>query len=258
MTRLTDEQIRHLLKPIRKERVKQVQGHSHIEAWDVRVYLNKIFGFAGWSLVDTSPAECVFERERKLSNNKDGFTVGYRAHLALVIHTPEGDATYAGSAIGEANGPNLGDVHDQALKSAESGALKRAAMNLGDQFGLSLYDNGSLKATVERVVGYTPPPTSPAEGDNKSAAPALAPPPVVGEQAPAPVDEPPSSAGAGKADPVQLRMLKQAIPGLDPDEKERLLVWCRERGIQNVLQPGDRVNDVLKRVEELVEARGTS
>lgn len=258
MTRLTEAQIEILLRPIDPKRVgKTPQGFSHVEAWDIRVWLIRIFGFAGWSLIETSPPVHVFEMPRKLKNGNEGFTVAYRAHLAIIIHTEAGDVTYAGSAIGEANGPNLADLHDQALKSAESGALKRAAMNLGDQFGLSLYDNGSTKATVIKVaVGYNPSPKSPAEGDNKSAAPTLAPPPV-GEQAPAPVDDSRSSAGAGKADPVQLRMLKQALPGLSPEEKERLTAWGRERGIANVMQPGAKVNEVLKRVEELVEARGT-
>ena len=38
-----------------------------------------------------------------------------------------------------------------AVKTAESDALKRAAINLGTQFGLSLYDNGSRAD----VVGHT-------------------------------------------------------------------------------------------------------
>ena len=64
----------------------------------------------------------------------------------------------------------IGDAHDMALKTAESGALKRAATNLGDQFGLSLYNDGSMLPLVKRVVGYnsaegqpgwTPPPAEP-------------------------------------------------------------------------------------------------
>ena len=35
-----------------------------------------------------------------------------------------------------------------AIKTAESDALKRAASNLGDQFGLSLYNNGSSAPVV--------------------------------------------------------------------------------------------------------------
>ena len=39
-----------------------------------------------------------------------------------------------------------------AVKTAESDAFKRAAINLGDQFGLSLYNNGSLKPVVGRTL----------------------------------------------------------------------------------------------------------
>jgi hypothetical protein len=35
-----------------------------------------------------------------------------------------------------------------AIKTAESDALKRAAINLGDQFGLSLYNNGATAPVV--------------------------------------------------------------------------------------------------------------
>ena len=35
-----------------------------------------------------------------------------------------------------------------AVKTAESDALKRAAINLGTQFGLSLYQNGSLRDVI--------------------------------------------------------------------------------------------------------------
>ena len=44
--------------------------------------------------------------------------------------------------------PQRGESHDMAVKTAESDAIKRAAINLGTQFGLSLYNNGSLKDIV--------------------------------------------------------------------------------------------------------------
>ena len=39
-----------------------------------------------------------------------------------------------------------------AVKTAESDALKRAAINLGDQFGLSLYNNGSTAPVVTQTL----------------------------------------------------------------------------------------------------------
>lgn len=46
------------------------------------------------------------------------------------------------------NQPSLGDAHDQAMKTALSQGLKRCAANLGDQFGMSLYNGGSYDAVV--------------------------------------------------------------------------------------------------------------
>ena len=42
---LTQIQRDTLLRPIRPSRVKQTQGNSYLEAWDVTAYLTKVFGF---------------------------------------------------------------------------------------------------------------------------------------------------------------------------------------------------------------------
>ena len=39
-----------------------------------------------------------------------------------------------------------------AIKTAETDAFKRAAINLGDQFGLSLYNGGSTSPAVREVL----------------------------------------------------------------------------------------------------------
>jgi hypothetical protein len=49
------------------------------------------------------------------------------------------------------------------LKSAISGALKRCAVNLGDQFGLSLYRDGSVAPVVQRSL------VAPSAGDDDAA-----------------------------------------------------------------------------------------
>lgn len=46
----------------------------------------------------------------------------------------------------------LGEHHDNALKTAASDATKRCAINMGTQFGLSLYDNGSLREVIRQTV----------------------------------------------------------------------------------------------------------
>jgi recombination DNA repair RAD52 pathway protein len=144
---LSAEQVEQLLKPINPSRVsKDGKGFSHVEAYDVRAHLNRIFGFARWSS-ELTDLQLNFETE---AGGK--WTVSYRATIALTVYSPQGDrlATYTEAAVGDAkNQPSRGDAHDMAIKTAESQAFKRAAINLGDQFGLGLYNSGSTASAVK-------------------------------------------------------------------------------------------------------------
>jgi len=178
---LTKPQVDQLLWPIRPERVSKREGMSHLEAYDVRAHLNRIFGFARWSGEVLSMDLCfeqVFEQvavtnakgEKRWVVSDTGATgatgekrwvvsVGYRALYRLTIKSPDGVrlAPYTESAAGDAvNFPinKRGDAHDFAIKTAESQALKRCATNLGDQFGLSLYNGGSVKPLVAKTMYY--------------------------------------------------------------------------------------------------------
>jgi hypothetical protein len=53
-----------------------------------------------------------------------------------------------------------------AIKTAESQAFKRAAINLGDQFGLGLYNGGSTASTVKDTLVKPVLTTSPEFGPN--------------------------------------------------------------------------------------------
>lgn len=150
---LRKNQTDQLLKGINPSRVgKDGKGFAHLEAWDVRAHLIRIFGFANWSseLVDLEP---IFET----SVEKDGktrWTVAYRATMRLTIFTGGlEDAVYTEAAVGDSqNNPSRADAHDMAIKTAESQAFKRCAINLGDQFGLSLYNNGGTGSVVRAVL----------------------------------------------------------------------------------------------------------
>jgi recombination DNA repair RAD52 pathway protein len=150
---LRKNQTDQLLKGINPSRVgKDGKGFAHLEAWDVRAHLIRIFGFANWSaeLVDMEP---IFET----SIEKDGktrWTVAYRATMRLTIFTGGmEDAVYTEAAVGDSqNNPSRADAHDMAIKTAESQAFKRCAINLGDQFGLSLYNNGGTGSVVRAVL----------------------------------------------------------------------------------------------------------
>ncbi|MFH8345039.1 Rad52/Rad22 family DNA repair protein [Streptomyces sp. NPDC018045] len=138
---LSAEQVKTLLAPINPGRVQNLRGQSHLEAWDVRRWLNRVFGFGGWA-DETLELACVAQVEIKPGR----WTVIYRAQVRLTVKTTDGRVltTYDDAAMGDSrNQPSLGDAHDQAMKTALSQALKRCAHNLGDQFGLSLYNDGS-------------------------------------------------------------------------------------------------------------------
>jgi recombination DNA repair RAD52 pathway protein len=113
---------------------------SYLEAWDVRAHLIRIFGFGGWSATVES-AELAFE-----DNANGKWNVGYKVVLRLSIH--DLGCQYTEAAVGSSTQGSRGEAHDMAVKTAESDALKRAAINLGTQFGLSLYDNGSRNDVV--------------------------------------------------------------------------------------------------------------
>lgn len=144
---LNQQQYDQLLRPLNASRVakRQQAGRSlsYLEAWDVKAHLNRIFGFLNWS-ADVVSADLAFEEQ----NEKGQWQVGYKVVLCLRVN----GASYTEAAVGSASLPQRGEAHDMAVKTAESDALKRAAINLGTQFGLSLYDNGSLKDVVGRTL----------------------------------------------------------------------------------------------------------
>lgn len=145
---LTNDHVKELLKPIDPARVgKDGKGFSHVEAWDVRKRMNQIFGFGEWSACVTD-MDLIYETST--DNGKPRWSVAYRARCEVRVN----GAVYSEWAAGDAtNYPSRADAHDQAIKTAESQAFKRCCVNLGDQFGLSLYRDGSLAATVGEVVG---------------------------------------------------------------------------------------------------------
>lgn len=148
---LTEQQRTTLLTGIYPGRVQYKQGMSHLEAWDVKRWLDRIFGI-GWD----EEYESVMVNER-ITEKKDGserYSVTYRAHARITIRSFDGRIIVVkeATAVGHmANLTSYGDAHDFAVKTAESQALKRAVVALGDQFGLSLYNNGSIDPVVIRT-----------------------------------------------------------------------------------------------------------
>ncbi len=126
---------------------------SYVEAYDIRATMNKVFGFAMWSYVVEDSQIVQVERDVPKSG---GGTTNFRvtAMVRSHLYIPQTGATYGGVAVASQAGADIGEVSDFAMKTADSDALKRAAMNLGTQFGLSLYNNGSLQDVVK--MGFAP------------------------------------------------------------------------------------------------------
>jgi recombination DNA repair RAD52 pathway protein len=146
---LTHEQYEQLLKPLHASRIAKRSGGggrtlSYLEAWDVKAHLIRIFGFGAWS-ADVIESSLAYEEK-----NGNNWSVGYRVVLRLSI--PTLNCTYTEAAVGSAQLPQRGEAHDMAIKTAESDALKRAAINLGTQFGLSLYDDGNMNDVVIKTL----------------------------------------------------------------------------------------------------------
>lgn len=146
----TEEQIERLLAPINPARVETLPGKgslSYLAQHDIRAHLTRIFGFGRWS---SRVLETHFVFEEQDSNNR--WKACYRATVELSIHAPDGTliAVYQDShASGNAPQPDRAEAHALALTTAVSTAFKRAATNLGDQFGLSLYEKGQRTAFVK-------------------------------------------------------------------------------------------------------------
>jgi DNA repair and recombination protein RAD52 len=144
-----DKTINDLQGGLDPPRVKQREGPSgrslsYLAAHDVIRKANEVFGFGGWGYVVRQLAEFGTEKG-KTAKGKDFVRVGYRCIVELTVadRPPVSgvgygeDISYTGTSVQQ---------HELAVKEAESDALKRAFRNYGDQFGLSLYDDGTPSA----------------------------------------------------------------------------------------------------------------
>lgn len=206
---LNDLQYKMLLSPLNSNRVskRSVSGRSlsYVEAWDIKRTLIRIFGFGGWSW-EVLDADVAFIYPPGETGSKN-FKVGYKVRGRLTI--PSLGCAYTEAAVGTANLPDAGEAHDMAVKTAESDALKRAAICLGTQFGLSLYQNGATGDVVQRTLdreslhGVATP-----QSVQEAAAEAVTPvatyddPPVAPEE-PAEAAQEPSGAPAASEEPTE-------------------------------------------------------
>lgn len=156
MAQFTQEQVSFLLQPIKGNRVlADGKGHSHVSQQDITAHLIRMFGFGNFD-IDVLDCTLIFEEQRA---NDKGVLVNkwdacYRAMVRLTVRNPDGEvvAHYENGSTATAQNQSHGDAHDLAYKSAISLSIKRAAIALGDQFGLSLYNKGQLAPLVIKTL----------------------------------------------------------------------------------------------------------
>jgi hypothetical protein len=149
----------------RNIRTREANGRelSYIEGWYAISEANRIFGFDGWNR-ETVESRCVLARE-----NRGSFLAIYIAKVRFTVHADGTTIVREGHGSGEGRGPSPGDVHDIALKAAETDATKRALATFGKPFGLELYRKDKNPAPQSHPTHQPPaasPPTQPRLGSH--------------------------------------------------------------------------------------------
>lgn len=179
--RLSAEQVAKLEEELDPGRIAfDYDGHAHVEGWDVRASLTRIFGFGMWSEVIT---ERRLVQQQFIPSDEDpsrgNWHVSWAVSILLSCWDPHGAilGPFEGTTIETGRMPQLGAAHELARKAAATVALKRAAINLGNQFGLSLYrkppKNAADKRPRTKAVSGTLQPRAIEQGDASAADPSV-------------------------------------------------------------------------------------
>jgi Rad52/22 family double-strand break repair protein len=134
------KQVQALRRNLDRRHVRTREAHGrelfYIEGWYAITEANRIFGFDSWNR-ETLESKCVLARE-----NRGAFLAIYIARVRVTVHADGATIIREGHGTGEGRGSSPGEVHDIALKAAETDATKRALATFGKPFGLALYGNG--------------------------------------------------------------------------------------------------------------------
>jgi len=150
-------------------RTREAHGRelTYLEGWYAISEANRIFGFDGWNR-ETLESRCVLARE-----TRGIFLAVYLARVRVTVQADGATIIREGHGTGEGRGTSPGEVHDIALKAAETDATKRALATFGKPFGLELYRGGKAAAAqkpihppsapgpVDARVGFHPDDTTP-------------------------------------------------------------------------------------------------
>jgi hypothetical protein len=156
-------QIQRMLAPRPGGMFDKKNGLTYIPAHEVKAELMRIFGPGNvdWTISDL---DLIWESEGPGTTDASKGKTMYRACYSAACTLRVRD--YWGNPIAEvteyhaeanSNLPDRGEAHAMAITSVQSYALRRAALALGDAFGLHLYDGGSQVPLIKNTLALVDP-----------------------------------------------------------------------------------------------------
>ncbi len=153
------KQLQALRRPLDGRQIRTREAHgrelSYIEGWFAISEANRIFGFDAWSR-ETIETRCVLARE-----TRGTFLAVYIAKVRITVQVAGATIIREGHGSGEGRGTSPGEVHDIALKAAETDASKRALATFGRPFGLELYRQSRTANSLSPPLQPAPPAIEP-------------------------------------------------------------------------------------------------
>jgi hypothetical protein len=142
---LSEQALEELAKPLDPKRITvgqngPLRGIKYLEGEDVIRTANHIFGYGGWSFELLAQPWIVEKGEQ--GNNHTLYEV-WAAHGRLTVS----DAHFADVGTCVRQGAGSGGL-EMAIKGAVTDCVKRCLRNMGDQFGLILYDKTADMAGI--------------------------------------------------------------------------------------------------------------
>jgi recombination DNA repair RAD52 pathway protein len=145
----TEAQIKLLQQPLDPAHVKTRKGPngmtlSYVEGWQVLEECNLVFGFGNWSCetVMIEPLHDPVLITDHDSPEKGKVVSAYTAKVRITVYSQDGTRSIVREGCGAARGfaKTAGEAMEQAIKSAETDACKRALVGFGARFGAALRD----------------------------------------------------------------------------------------------------------------------
>jgi hypothetical protein len=125
---------------------------TYMEAWAVKAMLVTVFGYGGFSS-EVLESKIIRAVEQQQSGNASKTNHKVTAQATVRLEILQIGAVYQETAIADGVLPDWTEAADAAMKSAESDALKRCCIFLGNRFGLSLYNkDGQFNDVIGEVV----------------------------------------------------------------------------------------------------------